>query len=145
MTMAHPGHVLVGVSISCLPFTPKFLQINSPRGVFFCIFFFCNFYGNSWRPPIFSVTLMCSSGSRVDWKIFFVIVTKLLPRKIFCCIANILVLMVLWAVSGHTRNAGNPALPKKPIHRCMQHFPLRPKNHNRRHKKTAPRELWGPK
>ena len=38
---------------------------------------------------------MRSSGSRVDWKIFFVIFTKLIPRKIFFCIAKILVLMVL--------------------------------------------------
>ena len=64
-----------------------------PLEVFFCNFF-CNFYGNSLRPPIFSVTLMRSSGSRVDWKIFFVIFTKLFPRKIFFCIAKILVLMV---------------------------------------------------
>ena len=35
------------------------------------------------RPPVFSVTPMRSSGSRVDWKIFFVISTKLIPRKIF--------------------------------------------------------------
>ena len=35
------------------------------------------------RPPIFSVTLMRSSGSRVDWKIFFVIFTKLIPRNNF--------------------------------------------------------------
>ena len=46
------------------------------------------------RPPIFSVTLMRSSGSRVDWKIFFVIFTKLFPRKRLFCIAKILVLMV---------------------------------------------------
>ena len=38
---------------------------------------------------------MRSSGSRVDWKIFFVIFTKLIPRKMFFCIAKILVLMVL--------------------------------------------------
>ena len=37
---------------------------------------------------------MRSSGSRVDWKIFFVIFTKLIPRKNFFCIAKILVLMV---------------------------------------------------
>ena len=30
----------------------------------------------------------------MDWKIFFVIFTKLIPRKNFFCIANILVLMV---------------------------------------------------
>ena len=47
------------------------------------------------RPPIFFVTPMRSSGSRVGWKIFFVIFTKLIPRKIFFCIAKILVLMVL--------------------------------------------------
>ena len=46
------------------------------------------------RPPIFSVTPMRSSGSRVDWKIVFVSFTKLIPRKIFSCIAKILVLMV---------------------------------------------------
>ena len=74
-----------------LPFTPKFLQINS-LPVFFCNFF-CNFYRNSLRPPIFSVTPMRSSGSRVAWKIFFVIFTKLIPRNIFC-IAKCLVLMV---------------------------------------------------
>ena len=59
--------------------------------------------------PIFFVTPMRSLGSRVDiaqkpnksgqildqrWKIFFVIFTKLIPRRIFFCIANILVLMV---------------------------------------------------
>ena len=49
------------------------------------------------RPPIFFVTPMRSSGSRVDWKIFFVSFTKLIPRKNFFCIANILVLMVLSA------------------------------------------------
>ena len=38
---------------------------------------------------------MRSSGSRVDWKIFLVIFAKLIPRKIFFCSANILVLMVL--------------------------------------------------
>ena len=64
-----------------------------PSQFFFCNFF-CNFYGSSLRPPIFSVTPMRSSGSRVDWKIFFVIFTKLIPRKNFFCIANILVLMV---------------------------------------------------
>ena len=37
---------------------------------------------------------MRSSGSRVDREIFFVIFTKLIPRKIFFCIANNLVLMV---------------------------------------------------
>ena len=78
-----------------LLFAPKFLQINSPPGFFFVIFF-CNFYGNSLRPPIFSVTLTRSSGSRVDWKIFFVIFTKLIPRKNFFCIAKVLVLMVSW-------------------------------------------------
>ena len=46
------------------------------------------------RPPIFSVTPMRSSGSRVGWKIFFVIFTKLIPRMNFICIAKILVLMV---------------------------------------------------
>ena len=51
------------------------------------------------RPPIFSVTPMRSSGSREDWKIFFVIFTKLIPRKIFFCIAKILVLMVSFRVS----------------------------------------------
>ena len=30
----------------------------------------------------------------MDWKIFFVIITKLIPRKNFFCIAKILVLMV---------------------------------------------------
>ena len=78
-----------------------FLNYHSPRNFYkliLCRFFFCNvfcnFYGNSLRPPIFSVTLMRSSGSRVDWKIFFVIFTKLIPRKKFFCIAKILVLMV---------------------------------------------------
>ena len=37
---------------------------------------------------------MRSSGSRVAWKIFFVIFTKLIPREFFFCIAKILVLMV---------------------------------------------------
>ena len=76
-----------------LPFTPNFLQINSPP-VFFFVIFFCNFYGNSLRPPIFFVTPMRSSGSRVDWKIFLVIFMKLIPRKNLFCIAKILVLMV---------------------------------------------------
>ena len=80
------------IMLGCLPFTPKFLQINSPP-VFF-LYFFCNFYGNSLRPPIFFVTPMRYSGSRVDWEIFFVSFTKLIPRKIFFCIAKILVLMV---------------------------------------------------
>ena len=79
---------------------PSFMY-HSPRNfyklipcrLFFCNFF-CNFYGNSLRPPIFSVTPMRSSGSRVDWKIFFVIFTKLIPRKNFFCIAKSLVLMV---------------------------------------------------
>ena len=80
-----------------LPFTPKFLQINAPP-VFFGVLFFCNFYGNSLRHRFFFVTPMRSSGSRVDiaqkpnksgqildqhWKIFFVIFTKLVPRRIF--------------------------------------------------------------
>ena len=68
-----------------LPFTPKFLQINSPP-VFFFVFFFCNFYGSSLRPPIFFVTPMCgvfaSLGGGLE-NIFFVILTKLIPRKIF--------------------------------------------------------------
>ena len=53
---------------------------------------------------------MRSSGSRVDiaqklnksgqildqrWKIFFVIFTKLIPRRMFFCIAKISVLMVM--------------------------------------------------
>ena len=61
--------------------------------------------------PTFFVTPMHSSGSRVDiaqepnksgqildqrWKIIFVIFTKLIPRRIFFCIAKILVLMVLY-------------------------------------------------
>ena len=79
--------------VTMVPFTPKFLQINSPP-VLFCNFY-CNFYRNSLRPPIFFVTPMRSSGSRVDWKIFFVSFTKLIPRKNFFCIAKILVLMVL--------------------------------------------------
>ena len=66
-----------------------------PLPFFFLYFFFCNFYGNSLRPPIFFVTPMRSSGSRVDWKIFLVIFTKLIPHKNFFCIAKILVLMVL--------------------------------------------------
>ena len=41
-----------------------------PLPVFFCNFF-CNFSGNSLRPPIFFVTPMRSSGSRMDWKIYF--------------------------------------------------------------------------
>ena len=73
--------------------SPRIFYKLIPLQVFFCNFF-CNFFGNSLRPPIFSVTLMRSSGSRVDWKIFFVIYTKLIPRKNFFCIANILVLMV---------------------------------------------------
>ena len=59
--------------------------------------------------PIFFVTPMRSPGSRVDiaqkpnksgqildqrLKIFFVIFTKLIPRRIFFCLAKILVLMV---------------------------------------------------
>ena len=63
-----------------------------PLPICFCNFF-CKFYGNSLRPPIFSVTLMRSSGSRVDWKIFFVIFTKLIPRNNCFCIAKILVLI----------------------------------------------------
>ena len=38
---------------------------------------------------------MGSSGSRVGWKIFFVIFTKLIPRKNFFCIAKILVLPLI--------------------------------------------------
>ena len=83
-----------------------------PLLVFFCNLF-CNFCGNSLRHRFFFVTPMRSSGSRVDiaqkpnksgqildqrWKTFFVIFTKLIPRRIFFCIANILVLMVFpWA------------------------------------------------
>ena len=55
----------------------KVCSYHSPRNVYklipppgFFLYFFCIFYGNSLRPPIFSVTLMRSSGSRVDWKIF---------------------------------------------------------------------------
>ena len=88
--------------IQTVPFTPKFLQINSLPVLGGN--FFCNFYGNSLRPPICSVTPMRSSGSRVDWKIFFVIFTKLIPRKIFFCIANILVLMVLGNNHNRTRS-----------------------------------------
>ena len=41
---------------------------------------------------------MRSSGSRVDWKIFFVVFTKLIPRKNFFCTAKILVLMVRFSI-----------------------------------------------
>ena len=66
---------------------PEFFYKLIPCRFFFC-YFFCNFYGNSLRPPIFSVTPMRSSGSRVDWKIFFVIFTKLIPRKNFLYCKN---------------------------------------------------------
>ena len=64
---------------------------------------------NSSREPTFFQIALEGEASRVDiaqkpnkrgqildqrWKIFFVIFTKLIPREIFFCIANILVLMV---------------------------------------------------
>ena len=83
--------------------------MNSPPVFFFVIVFFVIFTGIRSGTDFF-VTPMRSSGSRVDiaqkpnksgqildqrWKIFFVIFTKLIPRKFFVCIAKILVLMVL--------------------------------------------------
>ena len=88
---------------------PEIFTNEFPAG-----FFFCNFYGNSLRPPIFSVTPMRSSGSRVDWKIFFVIFTKLIPRKNFFCIANILVLMVFL----------KPVWPWPPNKKCLKNSKL---------------------
>ena len=94
-----------------VPFTPKFLLINSPPGFlyFLGVFFFVILRELVAAPTFFFVTPMRSSGSRVDiaqkpnksgqildqrWKIFFVIFTKLIPGMIFFCIAKIWVLMV---------------------------------------------------
>ena len=78
--------------------TPKFLQINSPPG-FFCNFFKC--YGNSLGAPILffnsqSANLFgerrvdIAQGTKQEWpdsgstlKIFSVIFTKVIPRRIF--------------------------------------------------------------
>ena len=80
-----------------LPFTPKFLQINSPP-VFFFVIVFVIFTGIRCGTDFFFVTPMRSSGSRVDvaqkpnksgqildqrWKICLVIFTKLIPRRNF--------------------------------------------------------------
>ena len=74
----------IQVDSFCLPFTPKFLQINSPPLVF--VFFFVIFTGIRCGSEFFFVTPMRSSGGRVDtaqkpnksgqildqrWKIFF--------------------------------------------------------------------------
>ena len=84
-----------GLSFDCQEqyHSPRDFYKLIPLPYFFCNFFY-NFYGNSLRPPIFFVTPMRSSGSRVDWKIFFVSFAKLIPRNNFFCIAKILVLMV---------------------------------------------------
>ena len=93
-----------------IPFTSKFLQINYPP-----VFFFTGIRCGT----DFFVTPVRSSGSRVDiaqkpnksgqildqrWKKskYFVIFTKLIPRRICFCIAKILVLMVL-----HFRSANH--------------------------------------
>ena len=54
-----------------------------PLPYFFFVFFFVIFTGIRCGHRFFFVTPMRSSGSRVDWKIFFVSFTKLIPRKIF--------------------------------------------------------------
>ena len=52
--------IFADLALICkVPFTPKFLQINSPPVFFFFFVFFCKFYGNSLRPQIFFVTPMC--------------------------------------------------------------------------------------
>ena len=89
---------------------------HSPRNVYksiplliFFVIFFCNFYGNSLRHRFFfciSHALLGESRgyctkTKQEWpdsdqrgKIFVVIFTKLIPRRIFFGIAKILVLMV---------------------------------------------------
>ena len=89
------------------------INYHSPR-IFYkliphFVFLFVIFTGIRCGTDFF-VTPMRSSGSRVDiaqkpnksgqsldqrWKLFFVIFTKLIPRRLFFCIANILVLVVL--------------------------------------------------
>ena len=63
-----------------LPFTPKFLQINSPPGF---LYFFVIFTGIHCGMDI--AQKPNKSGQILDqrWKIFFVISTKLSPRRIF--------------------------------------------------------------
>ena len=82
--------------------------MNSPPGFLFV--FFVSFYGNSLRHRFFVCnshvvlgessgycTKTNKSGQILDqrWKIFFVIFTKLIPRRFFFVYATILVLMVL--------------------------------------------------
>ena len=79
-------------ALTWLPFTPNFLQINSPPfflGIFSVIF-------TGIRCGVDIAQKPNKSGQILDqsWKIFFVIFTKLIPRRMFFCIAKILVLMV---------------------------------------------------
>ena len=75
-----------------IPFTPKILQINSLP------FFFCIFFLYFLREFVAAIDFFCNShallGESRGLENIFVIFTKLIPRKIFFCIANILVLMV---------------------------------------------------
>ena len=95
-----------GVLYNISPFTPKFLQINSPPDLF--LYFFVMFTGIRCGHRIFFVTPMRSSGSRVDiaqkpnksgqildqrWKIFCNFY-EINSSQDFFCIAKILVLMV---------------------------------------------------
>ena len=57
MLPVYPGTCLITIH-------PEIFTIFSPPDLF--LYIFCNFYGNSLRPPIFFVTRMRSSGSRVD-------------------------------------------------------------------------------
>ena len=66
-----------------VPFTPKFLQINSPPDFF--LYFFCVIF-TGVRCGVDIAQKPNKSGQILDqrWKIFFVIFTQLIPRRIFC-------------------------------------------------------------
>ena len=92
-----------------IPFTPKFLQINCPP-VFLC--FFVIFTWNSLRHRFFvcnSHALLgesrgCCTETKQEWpdsgstlENFFVLFTKLIPRKLFVCIAKKFGVDGIWA------------------------------------------------
>ena len=66
-----------------------------PLPDFFLYFFFCNFYGNSLRCGYCTKTKQEWPDSGSTLENIFVIFTKFIPRRIFFCIANVLVSMVL--------------------------------------------------
>ena len=85
------GGFLRGI-LQNVPFTPNLLQINSPPVFMFVYFLMFTVI----RCGVDIAQKPNKSSQILDqrWKIFFVIFTKTIPRRIFFCIAKILVLMV---------------------------------------------------